>query len=164
MMQARTLHFPKGDNPEALLQIAQHLTPELVLQPRYMQHRNGATSVTECIVCTTGPSEFAAKYERYTGYTSEQVGGMYVVNLGFSRILVLAPEHLGKVVPGCVPPPLPCLVGFTVAVTNLDTTRLVLTENQIPFQEESRRLIIRPEDACGCAVLFEREGTTRRIR
>jgi len=46
MMRARCLSFPHGSNPEALLQIAQHETPELVLQPRYMQHPNGAISIT----------------------------------------------------------------------------------------------------------------------
>lgn len=43
MMRAKTLHFPPGSNPEALVQIAQHETPELVLQSRYMRHPNGAS-------------------------------------------------------------------------------------------------------------------------
>jgi hypothetical protein len=62
MMRARTLSFPHGSNPEALLQIAQHETPELVLQPRYMQHPNGATSITEVIVCVQDPESVAEKY------------------------------------------------------------------------------------------------------
>jgi catechol 2,3-dioxygenase-like lactoylglutathione lyase family enzyme len=158
MMQARTLHFPQGDNPEALLQIAQHLTPELVLQPLYMQHRNGAKAVTECIVCTAEPGEVAAKYVRYTGgHLSEQHDGTYVIHLGYSRVLVLTAEHLEKIVPGYVPPVLPSLVGFTVAVAHLDMTRSVLMENQVSFQEEGTRLIVRPEDACGSAILFEQE-------
>jgi catechol 2,3-dioxygenase-like lactoylglutathione lyase family enzyme len=108
MMHARTLHFPQGANPEALLQIAQHLTPELVLQPRYMQHRNGAKAVTECIVCTTEPGEVAAKYVRYTGgHLSTRHDGTYMIHLGYSRVLVLAPEYLEKIVPGYLPSVLP---------------------------------------------------------
>jgi Glyoxalase-like domain len=38
LMRARSLSFPAGTNPEALFQIAQHQTPELALQPRFMQH------------------------------------------------------------------------------------------------------------------------------
>lgn len=163
MMRARTLHFPKGDTPEALVQVAQHLTPELVLQPRLMQHPNGAQSITECIMCTTEPGEVAAKYGRYSGHTPRYNDGVYSLDLGYSRILVLAPEHLGEVVPGCVPPFLPSLIGFTVAVTSLDKARAVLQENGIPFQEAGSRLIVRPKDACGSAVLFEQEETSRSV-
>jgi hypothetical protein len=38
MMRAKSLHFPPGSNSEALVQIAQHETSELVLQPRFMRH------------------------------------------------------------------------------------------------------------------------------
>jgi len=51
MMTALAFSFPPQANPEGLVQIAQHLTPELVLQPRFMQHPNGARRVTESIVC-----------------------------------------------------------------------------------------------------------------
>ena len=45
MMKALAFSFPPQANPEGLIQIAQHLTPELVLQPRFMKHANGATNV-----------------------------------------------------------------------------------------------------------------------
>lgn len=158
MMQARALHFPPGSNPEALLQIAQHLTPELVLQPRYMHHSNGAKSVTACIVCTNDPEEVVERYEHYTGHKREQAEGIDVVNLGDSRVLVLTPEQLEGFIPGSVPPALPSLVGFIVAVADLQTPRSLLTRNQIPFQEVHGRCIVRSQDACGCAVLFEAQG------
>ncbi|UUZ96590.1 hypothetical protein LJK87_21240 [Paenibacillus sp. P25] len=157
MMHARTIHFPDHANPEGLIQIAQHVTPELVLQPQYMHHPNGAKTITEMIVCTTTPSEYAAKYERYTGYQGEQKGNRYILNLGYSRVIVVSPEHMERLLPGCFPPALPFLAGFTVAVTDLHTTRNLLTVNQIPFIEHGERLIVRPEDACGSAVLFAKE-------
>ena len=46
-MRARTLSLPAGTMPEALFQIAQHDTPELVLQPRYMHHANGARRLVD---------------------------------------------------------------------------------------------------------------------
>ncbi|GGD60496.1 VOC family protein [Paenibacillus nasutitermitis] len=157
MMHAKTVHFPENANPEGLIQIAQHVTPELVLQPRYMQHANGAKTIIEIIVCTTNPSEYAAKYERYSGHKSEQKGSSYILNLGYSSVRVISPENMGDILPGRLPPALPFLAGFTVAVTDLHTTRNVLTDNQIPFVDNGERLIVRSEDACGSAVLFVNE-------
>ncbi|QBD80332.1 VOC family protein [Ktedonosporobacter rubrisoli] len=160
-MYAKCLHFPAQSNPEGLIQIAQHLTPKLVLQPRYIQHRNGARALTECIVCTTDPASYITKYERYTGHRGEQRDGFFVLELDYSRVVVTTPEHLDELLPGCVPPALPCLVGFTVATVNLDMVRSILNEHQVPFQEYRGRVMVRPEEAYGSAVLFENIGTPR---
>ena len=160
-MYAKSIHFPPGSNPEGLIQIAQHVTPELVLQPRYMDQPNGAKNVTEVIVCTTDPARYSAKYERYTGHRGERSGNRWVVNPGYSRVVVVAPEQLAEVIPGCEPPAIPFLAGFTVATASLDRTRELLNKNCIPFHENGERLIVRPEDARGCAVLFEKEGASR---
>jgi hypothetical protein len=61
MMRARSFYFPEGSNPEALVQIAQHETPELALEPRYMQHPNGAVSITEVIMCGNNLEAVAGK-------------------------------------------------------------------------------------------------------
>ncbi|MBO0993167.1 VOC family protein [Bacillus sp. SD088] len=161
MMKAKSLFFPEASNPEALIQIAQHLTPDLVLQPRYMQHTNGAQTVTEIIVCAPNPLHYADKYRMYTGCDYVQKGNLHIVELGFSTVIVVAPEHLGEVIPESTPPTLPYLAGFTVATSDLGMPRHVLTENQVSFQEHDDRLIVGSQDACGCAVLFETEDKKR---
>jgi hypothetical protein len=161
MMTAQTVHFPPGTNPEGGIQIASHLTPELVLQPRYMDHANGATGLTECIVCDADPAPLAAKYERYTGHPAKRIGNLLVIDLGYARIVLVEPKHLGELIPGCVPPVLPFLAGFAVATTSLDAARGVLRKANIPFIEHGGRVIVRPEHAQGSAVIFEREGATR---
>jgi hypothetical protein len=62
-MRARCLSLAQHDLP-SLSQIAQTLTPELVLQPRYQQHRNGARSIREVILCDPAPD--AAMISRST--------------------------------------------------------------------------------------------------
>jgi hypothetical protein len=160
-MHARTLHFPQGSNPEGLIQIAQHLTPELVLQPRYMQHPNGAQMITEVIVCVADPAEFATKYKRYSGRTGALKGNIHIVDLGHARITIVAPEHLDEIIPGCIPPTLPFLAGFTIATADLDVARQLWTQNHIPFQEYDGRLLVQAEDAGGSTVIFENAGKTR---
>jgi Glyoxalase-like domain len=153
-MRARSLSFPWGSNPEALLQIAQHETPELVLQPRYMQHPNGAISITEVIVCVQDPDAVANKYGLYAGREPQKRGDLCVVDLGQSRITVVSPENLPGVLPGEIVPTIPFLAGFAVS-SNLDTTKRVLEDRGVEFQSHDGRILVGAADGYGASVLFE---------
>ena len=159
LMRARSLAFPDGANPEALVQVAQHLTPELVLQPRFMGHPNGATALIEVIVCTDEPGAVAARYGRYAGVQAERVGNTLVVELGRSRITFADPGALEEIIPGVIPPVLPFLAGFTVA-GDLQQARETLRANGVPYQVHERRVIVPPREASGCAVVFASEPAT----
>lgn len=160
-MEAKTLHFPRGANPEALMQVAQHVTPELVLQPRYIQHRNGARKLTEMIVCSATPEDLASKYSRYSGHPVVRKDMGLVIELGKTRICVVTPEQLRRIVPNFTPPVMPFLAGFTVATSSLDAAAAALDASGIPFTHVDDRLVVAPKDGCGSAVLFEAIGATR---
>jgi hypothetical protein len=160
MMKALAFSFPPRANPEGLVQIAQHLTPELVLQPRFMQHPNGARRVTESIVCARDPEEYARKYSLYAGYDYQRTGGHFEVDFGTgSRVTVVTAERVGSIVPGGTAPADPSLVGFTTLVTDLNRVADLLTRNGVPFQAAGDRLVVAAADACGCAVLFTQRTT-----
>jgi catechol 2,3-dioxygenase-like lactoylglutathione lyase family enzyme len=156
MMKAQAFSFPPQANPEGLVQIAQHLTPELVLQPRFMRHPNGARLVTESIVCTSSPEEYARKYSLYTGYDYQRAGGHFEVRFGArARVTMVTPEQVSIILPGSTAPANPALAGFTVQVADLDRVADLLTRNGVPFQAADSRLVVAAADACGCAVRFE---------
>jgi catechol 2,3-dioxygenase-like lactoylglutathione lyase family enzyme len=153
MMHARCLSLAQHDLP-SLSQIAQTLTPELVLQPRYQQHRNGARSIRDVILCDPAPEQIAATYARIAGHPVERRGDDFAIDLGRGRLTVVAPERLAARIPGATPPTLPYLAGFTVTVDDLAQPRAVLREADVPFVEQDGRVIVAAKDACGCAVLF----------
>jgi hypothetical protein len=156
MMKAQAFSFPPHANPEGLIQIARHLTPELVLQPRFMHHPNGARLVTGSIVCASDPEEYARKYALYTGHDCHRDGGHFTVDFGAgSRVTVVTPEQVGTIAPGSAAPAGPALAGFTVLVADLDHVADLLTRNAVPFQAAGARLAVAAADACGSAVLFE---------
>jgi len=154
MMRARTLSFPRGTNPEALLQIAQHETPELVLQPRYMEHPNGAISIKEVIVCVHEPDEVSRRYGTYTNRPVQRLGHARVIEFGQSRIVVVPPDHLDQVLPGHSAPVVPFLAGLTVS-SPLHITRRLLEERAIAFKMHENRILVPAKDGYGAAVLFE---------
>jgi catechol 2,3-dioxygenase-like lactoylglutathione lyase family enzyme len=156
MMKALAFSFPPEASPEGLVQIAQHLTPELVLQPRFMRHPNGARLVTESIVCARDPEQYARKYSLYTGFDYQRTDGWFEVRFGArSRVIVVTPEQAGRMVPGGRAPAVPGLIGFTVLVADLDHVAEWLTGHGVPFQAFGTRLVVAAADACGCAVRFE---------
>jgi catechol 2,3-dioxygenase-like lactoylglutathione lyase family enzyme len=155
MMTAKCVAFPQGGNLPSLTQIAQHVTPELVLQERYQHHANGARAITEVILCDPAAADVAARYAKIAGQKVTRQSDAFVVDIGRARLIVVAPKHLTALIPGAVPPTLPYLAGFTVRVDDLDKPRAVLRDAKLPFQEAGKRVIVSAADAFGCAVLFE---------
>ncbi len=158
MMKARSIHFPSKSNPEGLIQIAQHDTPELVFQDRYMHHRNSAIALIEIVVVTETPASYASKYEQYTGHQSRQIANNhFVVDLGLSRVTVVNPDGLDTIIPGYKVPALPFMAAFTVEVAGLNLVCNVLTGNKVPFSKGPGSVIVYAENACGCAVIFKKK-------
>jgi len=156
MMKARTISFPPKSNPEGLLQIAQHDTPELVFQNRYMHHRNGAISLTDIMIVTETPHAYTAKYEHYTGHQSTRIASNhFIVDLGTSSITVVDPGCLDMVIPGYKVPALPFMAAFTIEVASLQLVCEILSESNVPFTKTPGAVLVYPENACGCAVKFQ---------
>lgn len=160
LMRARCLSFAPGTNPEALFQIAQHETPALVLQPRFMAHPNGALALSEAILCVDDPEEVAGRYGRYAGHAVDRRGPLHVIDLEEARLVVIGCPDLATVLPGEAAPATPYLAGFTVTA-NVDHAAAFLGRQEIPFRVHNGRIVISGRDACGCAVLFERPDATR---
>jgi hypothetical protein len=154
-MKARTIHFPPASNPEGLLQVAQHDTPELIFQDRYMHHRNGAIALTEIIVVTEDPAGHMGKYEQYSGHKGRNIAeGYFQVNLGHAKITIVDPPNLDYILPGYKVPHLPFLAAFTIRTASLQLVRNVLSEANISFAERNGSILVYPENACGSAILF----------
>lgn len=153
-MRAKCLSFPASTVPEALLQIVQHETPEFVLQPRYMQHANGAKSITEVFVCVDDVEKTAARYAMYAGCDVQRVGAAAVIKLAFSKVIIVDPTSLPDIVPGQLLPTTPFLAGFTVAA-ELNKTRAFFDSSNIPYSLHGDRLVVGSAEACGTTILFE---------
>ena len=154
LMRARAIGFPPDAHPEALLQVAQHLTPELVFQPRYQQHDNGAVGIVEITVCGTDPTRYAARYAAVTGHGYRLDGDTCTIDLGRSRIRVTPPEAVPTLIPGARPPAVPSLVGYSVAVTDLAATRHLLADRGVRCRATNDSIVVDAADAAGSAVTF----------
>lgn len=152
-MHACSLSLPSDYAPEALFQIAQHDTPELIFQPRHMHHPNGAKALRDVILCVADVEETARRYEAIAGVRAQREGPVRRLELGRSDIVITDMKGLADLLPNPKVPVLPFLAGFTLAA-DLETTRDYLSRQQISADATGEMLVVGPEWAGGTSVRF----------
>ncbi|HEY4199192.1 MAG TPA: VOC family protein [Devosiaceae bacterium] len=154
IMRAKTMSFAAGTMPEALFQIAQHETPELVLQPRHMTHRNGARGINDIILCVEDAVAVADRYALVAGKPVTREGKVLMIDLGLARMLVTDRQSLGQLLPTAVAPVLPFLAGFSVAA-DIEMARRHFGESGIIYEDHGASLIVGPGQCGGTSIRFE---------
>ncbi len=138
----RSVHIRRDRTPEGILHTAEHLTPEYVHQPRYLDHPNGAKAVAG-IVLVVSDDEIAAYKNRYDVITD---GQDLVDIVGVNDLL-----------PGETPREPPYFAAHGVVVADLAKAR-TLIEQHVPTTTHGNAFFVRAEDALGAAVYFEQEA------
>ncbi len=151
--RARFARLPFPDAPEGRLQLIQHLTPDLIWQPRWLDHANHAVALEATILVAERPAESAARLSRLCGLPLEPdpAGGFALPLPDGGRVRILAPDALADVLPGVVPPTWPFLAGFVLATDdgNAAVQRLGLPVVPVPLG-----LMVPPGQAGGTALVF----------
>ncbi len=164
---ARFARLPFPDAPEGRVQLVQHLTPELVWDARWMGHRNGADALESAIVVSANPAETTARLATLAGLPAEPdaVAGFRLRLPGApraagpdapvieTRVRILPPEALPRVLPGVTVPALPFMAGFVIRTTDKAASARALLKD-LPLREAPDGVMVPPEHAGGAAVVF----------
>jgi catechol 2,3-dioxygenase-like lactoylglutathione lyase family enzyme len=150
------LQFAPANSPEGYVQAAQHLTPQYIYQPRYIDHPNRCSSLSTTFVVTGDLDGFAEKYRKYTGLTEDRRDhyAQFDFPLG-TRLIIVDEAHAADFLPGTLFPPLPAIAGVAFRCPDLNAQRNRLSEHGFTFAEAQGRLVVPAEQASGVAVLFE---------
>ncbi|MDX3191002.1 VOC family protein [Streptomyces sp. MN03-5084-2B] len=124
-----------------ILHTAEHLTPEYVHQPRYLEHPNGARALAR-VLLVVPDDEVAAYEDRYAVIT----GGEPLVDIA-------GVSDLDAVLPGELPKEPPYFAAHGVAVADLAHARR-LVERHVPTTTHDLGFFVSAENACGAAVSF----------
>ena len=143
-----------GTMPEGRIQYCQQVTPELVWQPRWLTHANGATALTSVLLCVADPAEAAQRYARYTGLTTAARNAAWEIETARGRLLFVDNATLTRGL-GIRAPALPWIAGYSLASPDLAATRAYLQAAGIVAAERAGRLVVTMPGALGGLVLFE---------
>lgn len=168
---ARFARLPFPDAPEGRVQLIRHLTPEAIWQDRWMDHANGAVALEAAILVSDAPAESAARLSRLAGLPVEPdpAGGFVLVLPGAegaagprspamqTRVRILTPEGLARVLPGVAPPALPGMAGMVLRTGDGNAAAQRVLAG-LPVREAPEAapggLMVPPELAGGAAVVF----------
>jgi hypothetical protein len=164
---ARFARLPFPDAPEGRIQLVQHLTPDLVWDARWMNHRNGAEALESVIVASAEPAETTARLTRLAGVAAEpdSLAGFRLRLPGGARaagpdspqmetrIRILPAEALPRALPGVTAPSLPFIAGFTIRTADKGASARALL-NGLELREAPEGAMVPPELAGGAAIVF----------
>ncbi len=113
--RARFTRIPLTDAPEGRVQLIRHETPELLWQPRWLEHPNRAVALEAAILVSAEPAASAARLSRLAGLALEpDPAGGYALPLPRGRVRVVPPGALADLLPGVTPPALPFLAAIVL--------------------------------------------------
>lgn len=153
------LQFSPGDSPEGYIQVARHLTPDFIYQPRHCIHPNGALALVDTLVLADDLPAFIAKYARYAGFgPAEESPGRAMFRFASGQRLTLLDLPAGRAaLPGTLLPMPPCIAAIAFACADPESaTRHAAASGVSVLALPDGRLMIPAEEACGLALLFER--------
>jgi hypothetical protein len=164
---AKFARLPFPDPPEGRVQLIRHLTPELVWNPKWMDHANKAEALEEVIISTTTPAETAARLSRLTGLPVEpdpadgfllRLPGAAAAAGPFApvmetRVRILTEAALPSVLPGVSAPASPFMAGMVIRTADGGAAARRLLSG-LPTVEAPAGVMVPPAFAAGTAVVF----------
>ena len=163
--RAKFARLPFPDAPEGRVQLIRHLTPELIWQPRWMDHANHADALAALVMASAAPAETAVRFSRLMGlpFLPDPAGGFQIRLPGGAGVAgpqapametlvrILEPDALASVLPGVAVPTLPFMAGMVVRT---DDGNAAVRGMALPLVAAPDGLMVPPALAGGAALVF----------
>lgn len=163
--RAKFARLPFPDAPEGRVQLIRHLTPELIWDPRWMDHANRADALVALIMASAEPAATAARFSCLCGlpFRPDPAGGFRIILPGGAGVAgpqapemetlvrILEPEALATVLPGVSAPTLPFMAGMVIRT---DDGNAAVRALGLPLVQAPDGLMVPPELAGGAALVF----------
>lgn len=148
------VRVPPGRMAEGRIQLCQHHTPELLWQPRWLAHANGATALTTLLVCVTEPREAAQRYSRFTGIECSGEGHEWRLDTVRGSVVFARADAFERLL-GFDPPALPWIAGYVLETSDIARTQRTLEESGFETATTGERIAIALPPELGGVVLFQ---------
>jgi hypothetical protein len=151
-----------GVEAEGRVGIVADLDPR-IQATRLADHPNGAVGIVDATLCAadTELDAVQARYERYLGRTPRTEGPARVFDLDLATLTLVPASGLTTLFPGEQAPALPALVACTVAVQDLDATKNLLQDKEIPWLQTPFGDVFVPATAAfGTSIAFRQVNQT----
>ena len=152
----QAVHLDRALTPEGLIHTAHHLTPELIHQPRYLGHANGATHLHSVLLVVEDADveTTVARYSLVLDAEPVSEGPLHVLPLPLGRVEIAGVSAFGEILPGEPVPALPYMAAQAVAVANVRTARGLVEGNGFTTHDLPGGFFVGAAQARGAALVF----------
>ena len=157
----KLIRYPTQGVSEQGLFICHHLTPELIREPEWLSHANGARHIKSMVVLVEDPNALIEHYKALCGVLNVIVTDSTVtVRAGDLNLVFVAEADIDLLFPGLfIPdefPAFPHILSMGIAVDNIRKTKAFFEETGVAYQDvtSNSALRIQPKDACGVLLEF----------
>jgi hypothetical protein len=158
LLRFSLISLPPDETPGLDSFLCSHLTPELMRQPRWLAHPNGAIGLKAVHVLVDSTAPLLAAYDRLFGIVQvTTTDAVATVHIGRQRLVLSAPDDFQTMHPGIeidsgISPPR--IVALELGVDRLQRTADHLTQRQVAFDKMPDGSLAVPAREASGAVLF----------
>ncbi|HUH83950.1 MAG TPA: VOC family protein [Stellaceae bacterium] len=132
-----------------------HQSRDLLWQPDYQRHANGARRIVEVVLSAADPAAHRHFFERLLETEAITAPGILSLGAANDRITLMTRDRLAERFPECAANgDAPRFAAYRVTVADLGAVKRQLQSNGVLYRSDSRAAVIAPDAAFGMAIEF----------
>ncbi len=144
-----------GEMPEGRMQILTHRTEDMVWQPRWLAHPNGALGLLSLVIAVADPEQAAQRFARFTARQMSPSPQGYTIELDRGRLHLVTADAFTQMLPEIPIPALPFVGAYGIKVRSLASLEQILTRSGASTRRRQQDLVaVFPEELGHGAWLF----------
>ena len=130
-----------GEMPEGRIQMLTHHTEDMVWQPRWLTHPNGALGLAGLTVAVADVDEAATRFARFTGREADRSAAGHTIRLDRGRLDLVSADAFAALLPECAIPSLPFAGLCDITVKSLPALEALLSDAGLRTRRAGETLI-----------------------
>jgi hypothetical protein len=141
-----------GEMPEGRIQLLTHRTEDMVWQPRWLTHPNGAVGLTSVMIAVSDVSEAAQRFERLTGRRARASALAQSIDLDRGCVDLVTATTFVQMCPQVPIPSLPFIGAYGISVGSLEIAERTLIQGGLTTQRRGASLVAAFPEELGCGA------------
>jgi len=147
-----------GEMPEGRIQLLTHRTEDMVWQPRWLAHLNGALGLTRAVIAVEDVNEAAQRFARLTDRPARASARGQSIALDRGRIELVSAATFSQMLPHVPIPSLPFIGAYGISVASLAVAEQSLVKGGLAPRRHGQDLMAAFPEALGCGAWLFSEG------
>jgi hypothetical protein len=141
-----------GEMPEGRIQLLTHRSEQMVWQPRWLSHPNGAIGLTGVVIAVSNLDEARQRFERLTGRRARASSLAQSFDLDRGSVDLVTAATFAFMCPQIPIPSLPFIGAYGIEVGSLEVAERTLRQGEIAMQRVGKSLVAAFPKELGCGA------------